>query len=128
MARTPAQRRADALVDVCRFFLERQACPPATRHRPHVNVVLDYDDLLARGSGRLVDDGVVDATTIARLLCDANVHRVVREGRSSVLDYGTATRTVARPCGPRWCCATATAATRAAIARRGGARPTAWSR
>jgi hypothetical protein len=57
-------------------------------------VVIDYDDLLAAGSGRLVDDGVVDGPSIARLLCDANVHRVVREGRSSILDYGTATRTV----------------------------------
>ena len=57
-------------------------------------MVIDYDDLLAGGPGRLVDDGVVDGPSIARLLCDANVHRVVSEGRSSILDYGTATRTV----------------------------------
>ena len=41
-----------------------------------------------------MNDGSLDAAAIARLLCDANIHRVVTEGRSSILDYGTATRVV----------------------------------
>ena len=49
----PAKRRADALVDVCRFFLDHQRGRRGRRHRPHLNVVVDYDDLLARKGGAL---------------------------------------------------------------------------
>ncbi len=49
--RTPATRRADALVDVCRFFLDHQHSRAGGRHRPHLNVVVDVD-ALAEGSGR----------------------------------------------------------------------------
>ncbi|MDP9069775.1 MAG: HNH endonuclease [Actinomycetota bacterium] len=92
--RSPAERRADALVDVCRFFLDHQDHVAAGRHRPHLNVVIDYDDLVAGAAGRLVNDGFVDPAGMRRLLCDAAIHRVVVEGRSSILDYGTATRSV----------------------------------
>jgi len=42
-ARLPAHRRADALVDLCRFFLDHQHATPGGRHRPHVNLVVDLD-------------------------------------------------------------------------------------
>jgi len=92
--RSAARRRADALVDVARFFLDHQGHVPAGRHRPHLNVVVRYDDLVAGHGGELVDGGFLDGASIRRLLCDANVHRVVTDGRSTVLDYGTSTRTV----------------------------------
>jgi Domain of unknown function (DUF222) len=93
-ARTPAQRRADALVDMCRRFLDRQQDRRGGRHRPHINVMTTLSDLEQRGQGRLLDGSVLDATTLQRLFCDAGVHRVVAAGRSSILDYGTTTRTV----------------------------------
>ncbi len=43
--RSPAERRADALVDVCRYFLDHQDHLPVSRNRPHVNVVIDYNEL-----------------------------------------------------------------------------------
>ena len=43
--RTPATRRADALVDICRFFLDHQQSQTGGRHRPHVNVVVDLEAL-----------------------------------------------------------------------------------
>jgi hypothetical protein len=92
--RTPARRRADALVDVARFYLDRRASGSTGRHRPHLNVVIDHRDLVAGRGGELVDGGFVDGATVRRLLCDASVHRVVVEGRSTILDYGTSTRTV----------------------------------
>ena len=92
--RTPAVKRADALVDIARFYLDHQQHRPASRHRPHLNVVVDWEALLDGGPGRLVGGGFLDGASIKRLLCDANVHRVVTDGRSSILDYGTATRTV----------------------------------
>jgi hypothetical protein len=68
--------------------------PPRGRHRPHLNVVTTLHDLETRGHGRLVDGSVLDAATVQRLVCDAGVHRVVTHGRSSILDYGTTTRSV----------------------------------
>ena len=87
--RTAAHRRADALVEICRFFLTHQNAEPATRHRPHLNVFVDYEDLLREAKGGWLDDGTrLDAATVRKLACDAGVHRIVTEGRSSILDYG----------------------------------------
>ncbi|MGH3659208.1 MAG: DUF222 domain-containing protein, partial [Micromonosporaceae bacterium] len=92
--RSPARRRADALADVCRWFLDHQQDRRGGRHRPHLNVVTTLDDLERRGQGRLIDGTILDGTTVQRLFCDAGVHRVFVAGRSSILDYGTTTRTV----------------------------------
>ena len=92
--RSPARRRADALADVCRWFLDHQQHRRGGRHRPHVNVVTTLDDLEGRGQGRLIDGTILDGTTVQRLFCDAGLHRVFVAGRSSILDYGTTTRTV----------------------------------
>jgi hypothetical protein len=88
--RSPAHRRADALVEICRFFLDHQATALGGRHRPHLNVFLDYEELMkkAGGGGWLADGTHLDGPTIRRLACDAGIHRVVTEGRSSILDYG----------------------------------------
>jgi hypothetical protein len=96
-ARTPAGRRADALVDVCRHFLDHQQTRPGGRHRPHVNVVIDVAELRAGRGGRLVGGPAVDAVTTARMLCDAGLHRVITRDRSAVLDYGRSTRTIPAP-------------------------------
>src|SRR5205807_2075164 len=40
-SRSPGQRRADALVDVFRFFLDYQPDHGADRNRPHLNLVVD---------------------------------------------------------------------------------------
>jgi hypothetical protein len=93
-ARSPAQRRGDALVDLCRWFLDHQQTRRGGRHRPHLNVITTLDELERRSHGRLVDGSVLDPATVSRLACDAGIHRVVTDGRSSILDYGTTTRTV----------------------------------
>jgi Domain of unknown function (DUF222) len=93
-ARSPAQRRGDALVDLCRWYLDHQQHRRGGRHRPHLNIIASLDDLERRGQGRLIDGSILDATTVQRLVCDAGVHRVITDGRSSILDYGTTTRTV----------------------------------
>jgi hypothetical protein len=96
-ARSPAQRRGDALVDVCRRFLDHQQTRRGGRHRPHLNIIATLHDLDHRGHGRLMDGSVLDAATLQRLACDAGIHRVVTDGRSAILDYGTTTRTVPAP-------------------------------
>ena len=92
--RPPAKRTADAMVDICRFFLDNQNTRPGGRHRPHLNVVIEHDALLEGGDGRIVGGPVVDGTAVSQMLCDSAVHRVVMSGRSAILDYGTSTRTI----------------------------------
>lgn len=77
VARTPATRRADALVEVCRFFLDHQQSQSAGCHRPHVNVVLDLEAFEAGGGGRVVGGPSLDQATVSRLLCDRALHRVL---------------------------------------------------
>jgi hypothetical protein len=95
--RSAAWRRADALGDVCRFFLDHQRHRRSGRHRPHLNVVVDAEDLAAGRPGRFLDGSSLSSAAVQRLACDAAVHRAVVEGASTIIDYGTATRTIPSP-------------------------------
>jgi hypothetical protein len=92
--RTPAQRRGDAMVDLCRWFLDHQHGHSSGRERPHLNIVATLDDLNARGQGRFLDGIPIDAATLRRIACDAGIHRVITDGRPATLDYGRTTRTI----------------------------------
>ena len=112
--RTPARRRADALDTIARHFLDHQLVNLGKRHRPHLNVFVNLDDIVDpdndtsglddidnarakradKANGWLADGTVLDAATIRTLLCDAGVHRVVTRGHSSIVDYGHSTRTI----------------------------------
>jgi Domain of unknown function (DUF222) len=93
-ARSPARRRADSLVDMCRWFLDHQRGRTGGRHRPHLNVVVDLDAMSGDGFGSLGDAVLLDGSAVQRLLCDAGIHRVITAGRSTILDYGTTTRSI----------------------------------
>lgn len=86
--RTAAQRRADAEVDIHRFFLDHRLTAGSSRHRPHVNIVVDIDDL---DHGATADGQPLSPAAIRTILCDAGYHRVVTQGRSTILDHGTTT-------------------------------------
>ncbi|HEV7757770.1 MAG TPA: DUF222 domain-containing protein [Acidimicrobiales bacterium] len=92
--RSPAQRRADAFVDICRFFLDHQTARPGGRHRHHMNVIVRYENLIEGRGGEFADGTKVDAATIQRLACDAGYNRVVTQGESSILDYGRTRRNI----------------------------------
>jgi hypothetical protein len=89
-----ALRQGQALVDVFRFFLDHQDTKLGKRHRPHLNVVVNETDLRDAGPGRTLGGVPLPGSTIRRIACDANVHRVITDGASSILDYGRATRTI----------------------------------
>ena len=97
--RSAATRRADALGDVCRFYLDHQQSRRGGRHRPHLNLVLEVDRFraLSDAGASTVDGTRLDRTTVERLLCDAALHRVLTQGRSAIVDYGRATRTIPAP-------------------------------
>lgn len=94
--RTPAERRHDALVEVCRQFLGRCDDGGAVRTPPHVSVVVDLPTLEASGRVSLLDGTLLDAPTSRALLCDCAVHRVITDGPSVLVDLGRAERLVSR--------------------------------
>ena len=92
---TASQRRVEALVDICRWFLDNfNEVPAGARQRPHLSVIVSLPDLVGRGPGRLSDGTPVSATAVSLVACDAELHRIVMSGRSTILDYGSAVRTV----------------------------------
>jgi hypothetical protein len=91
--RTPAQRRADALVEIARQWLEMQNRPVVGGERPHVTVIVDVDNLRddTGNTSEMERVGPVSPETARRIACDASIRRVVMAGASEVLDVGRRT-------------------------------------
>lgn len=91
--RTSAQRRADALGEVCRQWLDRSSRPEVGGERPHVTVTVDLEALrgTAGSACELGSETVVHPETARRLACDASVARVIIGPRSEPLDVGRRT-------------------------------------
>ena len=98
--RTGPQRRADALGEVCRSFLDRRDRPKVGGERPVMSVMVDAS-VLTGGPGRaeLADAGPVTAEAARRMACDASVVRMVMSAESEPLDVGRRTRVI--PAGLR---------------------------
>ncbi len=94
--RTPAQARADALVDICRDQLDRGAVPTVGRNRPHLLVVADLETLEGRAGCRAeTEDGaVLHPEAIRRIACDAGVCRIITDAAGRPLDVGRTTRAI----------------------------------
>jgi Domain of unknown function (DUF222) len=110
--RTPPQRRADALGEICRQWLDRSERPSVAGERPHVTVTVAADALRMRDAlpeadttaDPLAEDpsprseldhvGPVVPETARRIACDASLMRVVLAGRSEPLDVGRRTSVV----------------------------------
>ena len=102
--RTATQRRADALSELARRYLDSPDRPTASGERPHVTVTVDMQTLRnghtpgrnPAGSGRCELDhvGAVSPATARRLACDASVLPVVLGGPSEPLDVGRRTPVV----------------------------------
>ena len=96
--RTPAQRRADALVELCRRALdgETASLPAVGGERPHLTVTMTLEQLEARAGvdAAMLDwSGPIPGETARRLACDASVCRIITDGASQPLDVGRRTRT-----------------------------------
>jgi hypothetical protein len=93
--RTPAQRRADALGEICRQWLDRADRPTVAGERPHVTVTVDAATLAGRtGPAELDHVGPMDVEMARGLSCDASVMRMVLSARSGPLDVGRRTPVV----------------------------------
>jgi Domain of unknown function (DUF222)/HNH endonuclease len=93
--RTPAQRRADALGEICRQWLDHGVRPSVAGERPHLTVTVAAEALRGEiGASELDHVGPLPTDTARRLACDASVMRVVMAGRSEPLDVGRRTLVV----------------------------------
>ncbi len=99
--RTASQRRADALEDLSRSFLEGTETPEVGGEKPHANIHVDLNALkgLAGGLHETEDGRVLSVDTIRQLACDASVSRIVLGPKSEILDVGRKTRAI--PAGLR---------------------------
>lgn len=97
-ARTPGQRRADALVEVCRLVLAGGPLPDNGGDRPQIAVTVSYDPLRAAlGTGILDSGEPVSAETVRRLGCDARILPIILNGPGQILDAGRTRRTATGP-------------------------------
>ena len=94
--RSPAQRRADGLVEICRRWLDRGDTTTIAGERPHLAVIVDLEVLERRAPGiaETAQGQVLHPETARRLACDAAVSRIITRGASEPLDVGRRTRTV----------------------------------
>jgi hypothetical protein len=108
--RSWAQRRADALGDVCAEWLEQCNSREVAGVRPHLSVLVDHSTLAAGDTGikgghpaderswiepaELAWVGPITANEAQLIGCDATVSRVLMAGPSQVVDVGRATRTI----------------------------------
>jgi Domain of unknown function (DUF222) len=94
-ARTVAQRRADALVELARRSLHAGDLPDRGGERPHLAVVVSLETLLGElgvPGADLEWGGVITGEAARRLACDCKINRVITDGASQPLDVGRATR------------------------------------
>lgn len=99
VVRTPAQRRADALGEICRQWLDSSDRPTVGGERPHITVTIDMEALMGREGGVSEFDhsGPILPEVARRLACDASVSRIVLGPRSEPLDVGRRTPVVPAP-------------------------------
>jgi len=97
--RTHAQRRVDALGEICRHWLDASDRPLAGGERPHIAVIVDLMSLEGQAGHRteLEHNGPVHPEVVRRLACDASISRVITRGDSEPLDVGRRTAVVPHP-------------------------------
>ena len=95
-ARTHAQRRVDALHQICRSWLDAGDRPSVAGERPHVTVTVPAHAVADPGAGvaELDHVGPVPAEVARRIACDASLMRVVMAPPSQPLDVGRRTPVV----------------------------------
>jgi hypothetical protein len=94
--RTPAQRRADALLTMAEYALRGGLLPESGGVKPHVSVIADLATFTGAPGAPAADYGYGSTTSgewARRFGCDASVTRVVFDPDGSILDVGRATRT-----------------------------------
>ena len=95
-ARTPGQRRADALYDVARQALDQGNLPDSGGEKPHLLVLVGADRLHGShvGLAETVACTVLSQSTLDLLACDCSISRIVFGPNSEITDVGRKTRII----------------------------------
>jgi Domain of unknown function (DUF222) len=92
--RTPGQRYADALVELCRRQLAAGGLPTRSGERPQLTLTVSFDSLRAKvGSGLLDTGDRLSPEMVRKVACDAHILPAVLDGDGQPLDLGRASRT-----------------------------------
>ncbi|MEV7984707.1 DUF222 domain-containing protein [Micromonospora sp. NPDC085948] len=96
--RSPGQRRADALGEICRLALRTGELPDNGGDRPQLVVTVSLDGLVNRVRAGTLETGIrLTPGAVRRLACDANLLPAVLGGNSQVLDVGRQRRLFTGP-------------------------------
>jgi len=91
--RSPAQRRADALVEICRRHLDSSDRPRVGGERPHLTITIPLDQLTGEGLTDL-DSGPIPLEAVRRLACDATLTPLITGEDGRPLAAGRSTRVI----------------------------------
>jgi Domain of unknown function (DUF222) len=97
--RTPAQRTADALVRIFRRFLDHEDLPFEHGEAPHLSLTITWEMIQSWLPCPTLPADISAAISkheIARLLCDANIGRIILGPDGQPLDVGRELRTASR--------------------------------
>jgi hypothetical protein len=99
--RTPEQRRADGLVDVCSLAAAHATDGNWRKPRADFTLHLDLSEMEQRSPdladivrAEAISGHGLSKATLRMLTCDCNISRLITDGPSQVLDVGRATRTI----------------------------------
>ncbi len=94
--RSPAQKRAEALSDISRFYLDYRThtdvdpdapIVPKKRNWPHLSVATTTTDLDQRGGGQLLDGPRIDHAAVEALSCTAQLFRLLLDEHGAIRSY-----------------------------------------
>lgn len=93
--RSPARRRADALVELAHRALSADTVPSSGGTRPHLTVTVGWETLVEHGCEPAVTNWRIPLPrdVLRRIVCDAVVSRIVLDPNGVPLDVGRARRT-----------------------------------
>jgi len=93
--RSTPQRQAQALAEICGYVLDHADLPDTGGSRPHLNVLLSWEDLQAQTRAAMLDfGGTLSPEALRMLACDAAVIPIVMNGAGQPLDVGRSKRTI----------------------------------
>jgi hypothetical protein len=96
--RTPGQRRADALIEVCRLAMTCGDLPDNGGDRPQLVVTVNIDTLRTQIGAATLDDGTpLSPAAARRLACDTALLPAILGSASQVLDVGQQRRLFTGP-------------------------------
>ncbi|MEU8161355.1 DUF222 domain-containing protein [Micromonospora parva] len=96
--RSPGQRRADALGEICRLALRTGQLPDNGGDRPQLVVTVSLNELVNGVRAGTLETGTrLTPGAVRRLACDAGVLPAVLDGNSQVLDVGRQRRLFTGP-------------------------------